>query len=249
MKAMIFAAGLGTRLRPLTDHLPKALVKVGGRPMLEHVILKLKAAGFDDITVNIHYLGEQIIDFLKANDNFGVSIHISDERGKLLDTGGGIKKARTFLAGDNEPFLIHNADILSNVDLKDIYRHHVESGREVTLLVSRRETSRYLIFDHQRRLQGWINKKTGETKPAGFVYDEQQQGAFAFTGIHVLSPSIYRYMDEPLWGDKFSIIDFYTQVCPRVNIGAFVKDDLQLCDIGKPETLAEAEQFINQLHS
>ena len=121
MKAMIFAAGLGTRLRPLTDNMPKALVPVAGKPMLQHVIERMKAAGFNDITINIHHFGEQIIDFVQANQQFGITIHISDERGELLDTGGGIKKARPFLDGD-EPFLVHNADILTDVDLHKLYQ-------------------------------------------------------------------------------------------------------------------------------
>ena len=165
---MIFAAGLGTRLRPLTDNMPKALVPVAGKPMLERVVLRLKEAGFNDITVNIHHFGEQIIDFLRANGNFGANIHISDEREALLDTGGGIKKARPFLEG-NEPFLVHNADILSETDLAALYRHHQESGAEATLLVSERQTSRYLLFDGQYRLHGWTNKSTGEVKPQGFL--------------------------------------------------------------------------------
>ena len=146
MKAMIFAAGLGTRLRPLTDHTPKALVSVAGKPMLERVILRLKEAGFNDITVNIHHFGEQIIEFLRANNDFGITIHLSDERDMLLDTGGGIKKARPFLDG-NEPFLVHNADILSDINLAELYRHHRESNAEATLLVSQRQTSRYLLLD------------------------------------------------------------------------------------------------------
>ena len=143
---MIFAAGLGTRLKPLTDHTPKALVKVNGRPMLEHIILKLKASGFTEIVVNIHHFGEQIIDFLQANGNFGLNIHISDERDQLLDTGGGIKKASAFFQG-NEPFLVHNVDILSNTDLRNLYLHHLKEGSDATLLVSQRATSRYLLFD------------------------------------------------------------------------------------------------------
>ena len=159
---MIFAAGLGTRLRPLTDHTPKALVSVAGKPMLERVILRLKEAGFNDITVNIHHFGEQIIEFLRANNDFGITIHLSDERDMLLDTGGGIKKARPFLDG-NEPFLVHNADILSDINLAELYRHHRESNAEATLLVSQRQTSRYLLLDDANRLHGWINKSTGET--------------------------------------------------------------------------------------
>lgn len=248
MKAMIFAAGLGTRLRPLTDTMPKALVPVAGKPMLEHVILKLKSSGFDNITINIHHLGEQIIDFLNANNNFGVTIHISDERDKLLDTGGGIKKARSFLECDDEPFLVHNVDILSNVDLKDFYRQHINNKSAATVLASPRDTSRYLIFDNQNKLQGWINKKTGETKPEGFHFDEQSQHAFAFSGIHILSPhDIFPLMEVAKWGDKFSVIDFYLSACRQTTVCGYIKNDLKLIDIGKPETLAEAEQFINNV--
>ena len=157
MKALIFAAGLGTRLKPLTDTMPKALVKVGGKPMLEHVILHLKEQGFCDIIINIHYLGEQIIDFLKANHNFGINICISDERSEVLETGGGILKAADFLE-DDEPFLVHNSDILTNIDLRGLYQQHIENKADATLLVGQRDTSRYLIFNHEDTLCGWINK-------------------------------------------------------------------------------------------
>ena len=148
---MIFAAGLGTRLRPLTDNMPKALVPVAGKTMLERVILKLKDASFHDITINIHHFGSQIIDFLRANQNFGVDIHISDERGELLDTGGGIKKARPLLES-NEPFLIHNADILTDLDLNAFYHHHLESDADATLLTNHRKTSRYLLMNQRTQL-------------------------------------------------------------------------------------------------
>jgi MurNAc alpha-1-phosphate uridylyltransferase len=246
MKAMIFAAGLGTRLRPLTDTTPKALISVGGRPMLERVILKLKDAGFDKIIINIHYLGEQIIDFLRANNNFGVTIHISDEREKLLDTGGGIKKARSFLESDDEPFLVHNVDILSNIDLKKLYQAHVNNKSDATLLVNKRDTSRYLLFDKEQKLHGWINTKTEEIKPYGFCYDSQLYSKYAFNGIHVISTGLLQLMDSPIWGDKFSIIDFYLEACTKARICGYIKDDLQIIDIGKPESLAEAEQYINK---
>lgn len=186
---MIFAAGLGTRLRPLTDHTPKALVSVAGKPMLERVILRLKEAGFNDITVNIHHFGEQIIKFLRANNDFGITIHLSDERDMLLDTGGGIKKARPFL-DDNEPFLVHNADILSDINLAELYRHHRESNAEATLLVSQRQTSRYLLLDDANRLHGWINKSTGETKPEGFSFQERQYkgNGFRWHSRHIPFP-------------------------------------------------------------
>lgn len=244
MKAMIFAAGLGTRLKPLTDTLPKALVPVAGRPMLEHVILKLKTAGFTEIVINIHHFGEQILNFLQANDRFGITIHISDERDQLLDTGGGIKKARSFFENADEPFLIHNVDILSDVDLKALYDYHLQEGGVATLLASSRKTSRYLLFNADNRLCGWINKDTLQTKPEGFRYDASLYREYAFSGIHVLSPTIFRLMDAPRWEGKFSIMDFYLATCRQADYTGYLKDQLQLIDIGKPETLARAESFI-----
>ena len=239
---MIFAAGLGTRLRPLTDHTPKALVSVAGKPMLERVILRLKEAGFNDITVNIHHFGEQIIEFLRANNDFGITIHLSDERDMLLDTGGGIKKARPFLDG-NEPFLVHNADILSDINLAELYRHHRESNAEATLLVSQRQTSRYLLLDDANRLHGWINKSTGETKPEGFSFQERQYKEMTSGGIHVISPSLFRYMESRQWEGKFSIIPFYLSVCETACIQGYPLQDRRWFDIGKPETLAKAEEY------
>ena len=238
---MIFAAGLGTRLKPLTDHMPKALVPVAGKPMLEHVIEKLKAAGFDEIVINVHHFANQIIDFLKEKNNFGITIHISDETDFLLDTGGGIKKAAPYF---DEPFLIHNVDILSNTDLKALYNYHLQSGNDATLLVSPRQTTRYLLFNSDRRLCGWINKNTLQTKPEGFIYQPNGQKEYAFSGIHIISPGLFKYMDEK-WNGKFSIMDFYLQLCQEALIGGYAKEDLQLIDIGKPETLAKAEEYIN----
>ena len=159
---MIFAAGLGTRLRPLTDTMPKALVRVGGEPLLWHVIMNLKAGGFERIVVNVHHFADQIIDYLKANSNFGLDIRISDESNQLLDTGGGIRKAAP-LFDPSSPILIHNVDILSNTNLAKLYDS--AANHDATLLVSKRETSRYLIFDDEMRLREWINVKTGEKKP------------------------------------------------------------------------------------
>ena len=240
---MIFAAGLGTRLKPLTDHMPKALVPVAGKPMLEHVILKLIASGFDEIVINVHHFAEQIIDFLKEKNNFGIKIWISDETEELLDTGGGIKKASSLL---NEPFLVHNADILSNVDFKALYDFHIASENDATLLVSPRKTVRYLLFNQTNRLCGWINKDTLQTKPEGFIYQPDEQQEYAFGGIHIISPSLFKYMEG--WTGKFSIMDFYLQTCQKAKLGGYAKEDLQLIDIGKPDTLAQAEEFIRQIH-
>lgn len=241
---MIFAAGLGSRLKPLTDTMPKALVSIAGRPMLEHVILKLKAAGFTEIVVNIHHFGEQILDFLKANGDFGVTIHISDERDFLLDTGGGIRKARPYFENSSEPFLVHNVDILSDMNLRELYDYHLRHNEVATLLASRRKTSRYLLFDADSLLCGWINKDTRQIKPGGFIYDESLYQEYAFSGIHVLSPEVFRLMDSPCWNGKFSIMDFYLSYCRENHFKGYLKEHLQLVDIGKPETLAKAEDFI-----
>ncbi len=238
---MIFAAGMGTRLRPLTDHMPKALVPIAGKPMLERVIIRLKEAGFDEITVNIHHFGEQIIEFLRANDNFGITIHISDERGELLDTGGGIKKARPFLDG-NEPFLIHNADILSDLDLAAFYRHHLSGNADATLLTNHRKTARYLLMNKEHRLCGWTNLSTGEVLPQNLDYPSEEYTLEAFGCVHVLSPSIFGYMKEQ-WTGKFSIIPFYVDICQKAQIQGYPLDSENWFDIGKPETLAKAEAY------
>lgn len=240
MKALIFAAGLGTRLRPLTDHLPKALVPVANIPLLQRVILKLKKAGYDDITINIHHHGQQIIDFLQKNQNFGIDIHISDERTCLLDTGGGILHARPFLDG-NEPFLVHNADILTDADLHDLLCTHQRCKAEATLLIDKRATSRYLLFDVDFRLHGWTNKKTGEIRPKNLTDSYQE---WAFGGIHILSPSIFRYMENAQWqGKAFSIIDFYLNICTQTRITGCPIKATHWFDTGTPETLSRANAW------
>lgn len=240
MKALIFAAGLGTRLRPLTDHLPKALVPVAGVPLLQRVIIKLKEAGYKDITINIHHRGQQIIDFLKANQNFGINIHISDERELLLDTGGGILHARAFLDG-NEPFLVHNADILTDASLPELLQTHLQRGAEATLFIGRRETTRYLLFDNDFRLHGWENKKNGQIRPKDLNGSYQE---WAFGGIHILSPSIFRYMDNPTWqGRPFSIIDFYLSICSNISLYGCPAKATHWFDTGTPETLSKANTW------
>ncbi|MBO4722690.1 MAG: nucleotidyltransferase family protein [Muribaculaceae bacterium] len=245
MKAMIFAAGLGTRLRPLTNDRPKALVEIGGKTMLERVIHRLSEAGFDDITINIHHFGQKVIDFLDEHDNFGLNIHISDERDMVLETGGGILKARHFLDGD-EPFLVHNADILTDLDLLAMYQSHVESGAMATVLMKSRQTSRYFVFDDEYRLQGWINKSTGETRPEHFTYKKGMH-ELAFGGIHVISPSIFDELERysKAHQAKFSTTPFYVDECHNHLIKGYVQETpYTWLDVGKPETLKEAEEMI-----
>jgi NDP-sugar pyrophosphorylase family protein len=241
MQTMIFAAGLGTRLKPLTDMMPKALVRVGGKPLLEHVITKLKDAGADRIVVNVHHFAYQIIDYLKDHDNFGLDIRISDESDMLLDTGGGIKNAAS-LFDDGAPILIHNVDILSNVNIREFYDSNIDN--DATLLVSDRKTKRYLLFDDNMRLVGWTNIETGEVKSP---YPDIKPSAcrmYAFSGIHIFSPRLFPYMHE--FPEKFGIMDFYLRICDKVNIRGYVKDDLHLMDVGKLDTLSIAEEFINK---
>ena len=241
MQAMIFAAGLGTRLKPLTDRIPKALVSVGGEPLLKRVIFQLKDAGFTRIVVNVHHFSQQIIDYLRENNNFGMDIRISDESDKLLETGGGIKKAWP-LFDQTEPILIHNVDILSNVNLQKFYQNAPLAAR---LLVSERKTKRYLLFDDTMRLVGWTNIETGEVKSPYPHLNPKDYQMYAFSGIHMVAPSLFPLMeDEP---DKFPIMDFYLRHCDKVRIEGYVKNDLKLMDVGKQETLKEAEAFLKEL--
>lgn len=243
MKALVFAAGLGTRLRPLTNDRPKALVEVGGVPMLERVLRRLIDAGCDDITVNIHHFGEKIIDFLHRRDHSGVTLRVSDERSLLLDTGGGILKARRWLDGP-EPFLVHNADILTTLDLKAFVASHKESGALASLLVKSRETKRYFLFDNEMRLQGWLNRGTGETRPPGVQLTGCRE--LAFGGIHVVSPEIFPLLEEYAEknGKVFSTTPFYIDICRRARVQGYEPpSDYLWLDVGKPETLKEANEI------
>lgn len=239
---MLLAAGLGTRLRPLTDTMPKALVPVAGSPLLYHVIMKLKAAGFERIVVNIHHFGQQIIDYLETNHYFGMDIRISDERDQLLETGGALKKA-AHLFDTDFPILIHNVDILSNVDLQMMWKQ--ATPLTSVLLVSHRQTKRYLLFDEQHKLAGWTNIEAGIVKTPHKQFHLDQYYRMAFDGIHLFSPSLFPLMDA--WPDKFSIIDFYLQVCARFPIIAWEQVGLRMMDVGKTETLQEADDFLSSL--
>ena len=251
MQAMIFAAGLGTRLKPLTDSIPKALVEVEGQPLLRRTIIKLKEAGVDRIVVNVHHFADQIIDYLKANNNFGLDIRISDERENLLDTGGGLLNARS-LFNPNEPILIHNVDILSNVRIHDFYYLDPDFNNVATLIVSRRQTKRYLVFDNNFKLKGWTNIETKEVKSPYPHFNIKTPGnnLYAFSGIHLVTPAIFPLLEDyaktVAHSTKFSITDFYIHVCNTASINGYVKFDLQLLDVGKLDTLDKATEFVHQ---
>lgn len=238
---MIFAAGLGTRLKPLTNTMPKALVPVGGKPLLQHTIERLIAAGFDEIIINIHHFADQIIHFVKANNQFGIRIAFSDERAQLLDTGGGIKKAAWFF-DDNRPFLVHNTDILSTIDLREVMRHHLQNDAPATLVCSKRETNRYLLFNEQQYLYGWINRKTGETKSPYPDFQPDHYTQLAFSGIQVLHPSLLSEMDS--FPNYFSIIDFYLSLCASHKITAYLPQKGTILDVGKPDSIIQATKFL-----
>jgi len=319
MKAMIFAAGLGTRLKPLTDTMPKALVPVCGQPLLYHVIDKLVKAGYDHIVVNVHHFPDQIIDYLKAHD-FGVRIDVSDERDFLRETGGGIRYAHPLLtdfstppsaslemteecssaplemteegssvslgrtetdsfaplgmtqgpscrpdgeplscrpsgtplsfrpsgaSGEifrKEPFLVHNVDIVSNLDLRWFREQH-RPGSLATLVVSERKTQRYFLFDEDNRLRGWTNIATGEVRSPYEDIDPEKCRKLAFSGIHLISPAIFEAFDRYGFGDRFSIVDFYLKACAEYPIYGVVPPDFTMVDVGKFATLPEAESI------
>ena len=246
---MIFAAGLGTRLKPLTDTMPKALVPVGGRPLLDINIRRLMAQGYDRFVVNIHHFAQQIIDYVKEQ-YYAPLVHFSDESDQLLETGGGLKKAQA-LFRDDQPILIHNVDILDNVNYDWFARQH-QPDEDAVLLVSQRTTKRYLLFDNAMHLMGWKNVETGEIKSpyeyvrrTGLSQHGEELNMFAFSGIHSFSPRLFPLMER--FPDRFPIIDFYLSVCHRAPIVGLVKPDLQLMDVGKIETLDQAEKFIQSL--
>lgn len=239
MKTMIFAAGMGTRLRPLTDVRPKALVEVAGRPLLDHTLRRLVAAGASEAVVNVHHFADQVIDYLAAND-YGIPVRVSDERERLLDTGGGIRHAAPLFSADDSPVLIHNVDILHNADLGAFYARYM--AEDAALLVSERATSRYLLFDADDRLVGWTNAQTGEVRTPYADLDLSAVKRYAFSGIHLFSPRLFPLLQD--FPERFPIMDFYLSVCDRVAIKAAPVPGLRLLDVGKQDTLAAAEDFL-----
>ncbi|MBQ6965068.1 MAG: NTP transferase domain-containing protein [Bacteroidaceae bacterium] len=240
MNALIFAAGLGTRLKPLTDTMPKAMVPISGKPLVQIQIEKLKNIGIDHIVINVHHFAQQIIDFVRANNSFGIDIKFSDETDMLLETGGGLKKAARLFSNE-QPILVHNVDILSNADLLSLY----QNAETTTLLVSQRKTQRYLLFDETDRLVGWTNIATGEVKspyPSVQTLLSPSLKKYAFSGIQIFHPSLLPLMDA--WQGKFSIIDFYLSICDKADIKCHFDSQLQLLDVGKLDTIAKAEAFL-----
>lgn len=237
---MILCAGLGTRLKPWTLSHPKALVPVGGEPMLKRVSSSLMSQGFDTQIINVHHFASQVIDYVASGSLGSVDVKISDESERLLDTGGGILNASGLLVADDAPFLVHNVDILSNADLRRLYETHLESGRDVTLLVSDRDSSRKLVFDEDDNLAGWINLASGEMRPAGFITTKNHRG-LAFSGIYVMSPSVLSTMREKGYSGAFPIMDFFLCMIGTLSIGAVCQPGLEILDIGKPDALRRAE--------
>ena len=257
MKAMIFAAGLGTRLKPLTDTLPKALVPLAGKTLLQWQIEKLKAAHITDIVINVHHFPDMIINYLKENDNFGCNILVSDERDMLLETGGGLRKAEALLSSGVQEFrssgegiLICNVDILSNIDIPTLLQAYNPEEMGI-VVVSQRDTQRYLLFNEENRLCGWTNIATGEVRPASFASSPNSLIAsqLAFSGMQVLSPRIFDCMDDIVEqkGEKFSLIDLYLSIAQKEILRAYIPENYRMMDVGKINQLSEAESFASSL--
>ena len=259
---MIFAAGLGTRLKPLTDTLPKALVPVCGKPLIELTLEKLRKSGFEAAVVNVHHFADKIEGWLAEQDWIShepaegkMLVQVSDERNLLLETGGAVLHARKYLEGCGH-FLIHNVDILSDCDLK-WFMSQVRPDSLATLLVSRRKSSRYLLFNPvTMRLEGWMNEKTGELRLAGPHVNEEECLKLAFSGIHIMSDQVLQVMEDYaktrglyIASDtpRFPVMDFYLSMCHLYNIYGVCSDDLRLVDVGKLDTLGTAEEFLKTL--
>lgn len=251
MKALIFAAGLGTRLKPITDVMPKALVPVGGKPLIEHVAGKLKAAGVESAVVNVHHFADKIEEWVDGQDI--IPMEISDEKNCLLETGGGVLHARPMLEGCGR-FIIHNVDIISDLDIP-WFASQVREDALATLLVSDRKTSRYLLLEPgTMRLAGWTNVSTGEVKSPYPDLDMTKCLKMAFSGIHIMSDTVFAALEEyareryeGVSAPRFPIMDFYLETCARYGIYGVVAEDLRLVDVGKYDTLETAEGVLREL--
>jgi NDP-sugar pyrophosphorylase family protein len=240
MKAMVLAAGLGTRLRPLTNDRPKALVEISGQTLLEITLARLREFGIREVIINVHHFADKVIDYLKANQNFGMEIEISRED-VLLDTGGGLKKAGWFFQNDSAPFILHNVDVISNIDLKAMLQFHTERRALATLAVQERKSSRYLLFNEELQLCG---RKLGNDNPPQIVRQSPNLQPLAFSGIHVISPGLFPLMKEE---GIFPIIDSYLRLAGAgEKILAFRADQYYWRDLGKPESVAQAAEELGE---
>lgn len=244
MKAMILAAGLGTRLKPFTDNHPKALALVNGKTLIQRNIEYLIKYGICEIIINLHHFAGQIVDFLEKNNNFNCKIAFSNESNKLLETGGGLKKASWFFQNP-EPFILMNVDILTDMNINHMLEFHLHNKAIVTLAVSTRSTARYFLFDKDSRLCGWRNVSTGHQQ---IVRENEIFFEKAFSGIHIISPKIFPYLhsnpeaEDP---EKFSIVDSYLEITKSENIICFDHSGYKLIDVGKPESINLAEKLFS----
>jgi NDP-sugar pyrophosphorylase family protein len=236
MKAMILAAGLGTRLKPFTDRHPKALALVNSKTILQRNIEYLKSFGINEIIINVHHFADQILDHLQQHQNFGIHISISNEEDEVLETGGGLKKAAWFFE-DGNPFVLMNVDILTNMNLGAMMQFHLQQKPLASLAVSDRESSRCFLFDTQNQLSGWRNNTTGEEK---IVRSELALHALSFSGIHILDPKIFSLIKQQ---GKFSMVDVYLDLAKSQSIMAYDHSGCDLIDVGKPESILAAEQI------
>ena len=235
IKAMILAAGLGTRLRPFTDEHPKALFETEGATLLEHSLRHLRLHGISEVIINVHHFPAQILRFLEENGNFGMSVAVSDETEHLLETGGGVKKAEWFLSGC-DAFVVRNVDVLTTLDLSAMIRVHRATGPLATLAVRKRDTARYFLFDDKMRLNGWINKKTGEQRLHRI---KKRLTPFAFSGIQVMSPEIFPLMTET---GKFSLTNLYVRLCEDHLIQGYEDKSPLWKDIGRPDQASDQKR-------
>jgi NDP-sugar pyrophosphorylase family protein len=238
MQAMILAAGLGTRLKPITEELPKALVEVNGKTLLEIAIRNLIENDFRRIVINVHHFADKVKEFL-GNNTFAADIFISDESDLLLDTGGGIKHAKKFF--DNSPILIHNVDIISNLNLKEFYQYHISDDSVASLVVSNRKSNRYLLFNEADILCGWQDVYKDEKI---IVREDSKLNQLAFNGIHILNPHLIdSFPDEKV----FSVIKAYLKIAGTEDIHAYVSNDIKWIDVGKVDSLEKASQLIRSI--
>jgi NDP-sugar pyrophosphorylase family protein len=237
MKAMILAAGLGTRLKPFTDNHPKALARVNGKTLLQRNIEYLAQFGIIEIIINVHHFANQIIDIVNANNGFGSKISISDETREVLETGGGLKKASWYFEKENEPFVVMNVDILTDMNLAEMIKQHKKEKPLATLAVTTRFTSRYFLFDELNHLCGWKNTKTNEQK---ISRESEERNPKAFSGIHVISPEIFSLIKMK---GKFSMVDVYLELSKTYFISAFDHSNSKFIDVGKPESMLKAEKL------